>query len=415
MRNTWLIIKREYLERVRTRSFIILTLLLPAIMAGFLFAPALLARKAAKERAMVIAASSPELGALVRERLLADKIDIKYRIDVTNDVSEHSRESLRERISKGEIDSFLWLDEQSVNERKVTFVGKSIADFVEKDWIASHVTQSLAQFGLASRGVSAEEVQSLFKRVKVDSLRIDRGQETQGGGIGGLALTFALVMMLYMTILFYGIFVMRAVLEEKTSRVVEVMLSSASARELMTGKIIGVGAVGLTQIIVWMGMVAALGAPSVIAASPIAKLNVTPGMIIGLGGAFLLGYTLYSCLYAAVGAAVNSEQESQQLQIVLTMPLAVSLGMVMPVLRQPDGPVGFWLSMFPLTSPVVMYVRMAVQMPPVWQIALSVAILIATIYGLIWLCSRIYRVGILMYGKKPNLPELLKWLKYAGT
>jgi len=222
----------------------------------------------------------------------------------------------------------------------------------------------------------------------------------------------ALTMVLYMTILLYGVNVMRAILEEKTSRVMEVMLSTATSQELMTGKILGVSAVGLTQVGIWA--VVAGGLPLVAAGSAgLLQGVLTPGLLVYFAVFFLLGFALYSTLCAAIGAMVNSEQEAQQLQIVVMMPLILSVIIMVNIIQYPASPLAFWASLFPFTSPLIMLTRLALQPPPTWQIVLSIALLLVAVYGCAWLCARIYRVGILMYGKKPTLPEIVKWIKYA--
>jgi ABC-2 type transport system permease protein len=220
--------------------------------------------------------------------------------------------------------------------------------------------------------------------------------------------------MLYMTLIMYGMATMRSVLEEKTSRVMEVMLSSVTPRELMTGKILGVGGVGLTQIAVWIVCLTVVSGSTIISSPDIRQaLSIPLQDLLWVPIYFILGYMLYSSLYAALGAMVNSEQEAQQFQWFVTMPLIIPIVTMMGVIRQPDSAFATWMSMVPFFSPILMYVRIVSHTPPLWQIVLSIAILLATTYLIVALCSRIYRVGILMYGKRPTLPEIVKWVKYA--
>jgi ABC-2 type transport system permease protein len=223
-----------------------------------------------------------------------------------------------------------------------------------------------------------------------------------------------MVMLLYMAVIFYGVSVMRAVLEEKNSRVMEVLLSSATSTELMAGKLIGVGAVGLTQIGIWITMASVYALPALAASASAGEIHIAPLTLVAFALFFLLGYLLYSSVYAAVGAVITSEQEGQQLQFIILLPLILAVFMMGPVMRAPDSPVATWTSMVPFFSPILMYVRIAIQPPPAWQIALSLLLLVATIAGILVLCARIYRIGILMYGKRPTLPEIMKWLKYAN-
>jgi len=222
-----------------------------------------------------------------------------------------------------------------------------------------------------------------------------------------------MVMLIYVAVLLYGISVMRSVLEEKTSRIMEVLLSSASSTELMTGKLLGVGAVGLTQIVAWTVMAGVIALPSLATQPNFSELQLSPLVMISFVLYFLLGYLLYSTMYATVGAITTTEQEGQQLQFIIVIPLVLSVFMLAPVLRTPDSAAVVWMSMIPFFAPIVMYARIVVQTPPLWQIGLSLALMVGTIAGLVVLCARIYRIGVLIYGKRPNLPEIMKWLKYA--
>ena len=222
-----------------------------------------------------------------------------------------------------------------------------------------------------------------------------------------------MIMLVYMAVLFYGISVMRSVLEEKNSRIMEVLLSSATSTELMAGKILGVGAVGLTQIVVWIVMAGVVALPSLAMQPSLSNLEVAPFVFACFAIFFLLGYLLYSTMYAAIGAVTTTEQEGQQLQFLIVIPLVLSVFMLMPVIRTPDSAAMVWMSMIPFFAPILMFGRIVVETPPLWQILLSVVLLIGTEVLLLMLCARIYRIGVLIYGKRATLPEVLKWLKYA--
>jgi ABC-2 type transport system permease protein len=219
-------------------------------------------------------------------------------------------------------------------------------------------------------------------------------------------------MMLFVTVTMYGVMVLRAVVDEKSSRVMEVMLASATPKQMMAGKVLGVGAVGLSQLGIWSIAAAIYGTPGLVMAS-VLGFTIPKEILIGLPVFFVLGYVLYSACFAALGATVNSEQEAQQLQMIVMLPLILASSFMWEVIRHPDSATSIFLSLFPFTSPVLMFMRMAVATPPLWQVLLCVALLIATVYLVISICARIYRVGILMYGKRPTLPEIIKWLRYA--
>jgi len=431
MRNTWIILKREYLERVRTRTFLVLTLLAPAIMTALMILPAKLATMGQKAQHFVIVASTQQFGEMVRQQLLADptgseeaeaeggeaqrKPEDQYVIDVDTNTGEGERASLRDKVSNREIDGFLWLTDDAVAAHKVDWDTREMTGSREKSWIGDSVNRILQQQEFAKAGLTDAQAQELLTPVKVESVRIERGREAKGSGSGRFLEIVVMVMLIYVAVLLYGISVMRSVLEEKTSRIIEVLLSSASSTELMTGKLLGVGAVGLTQIVVWTVMAGVIALPSLAAQPNFSELQISPLVMISFVLYFLFGYLLYSTMYATIGAITTTEQEGQQLQFLIVMPLVLSVFMLMPVLRTPDSAVVVWLSMVPFFAPIVMYARIVMQTPPIWQIALSLVLMVATIAVLVVLCARIYRIGVLIYGKRPTLPEILKWLKYANA
>jgi ABC-2 type transport system permease protein len=429
MRNTLVLIKREYLARVRTRSFLVLTLLLPALMTVLMSLPAKLATMGEKQQHIVIVASNAQFGESVRQQLLATPTDEddpsdsdekakqkpaeQYTIDVDTNPTDAERAVLRDKVSDHSLSGFLWLTDDAIAAKKVTWNCGEMADFRERSWLSEGVSHVVEQQQLAHNGLSAAQADQLLEPVKIAPIRIERGRESKGSGTGRLLEIVVMVMLLYLAVLFYGISVMRSVLEEKTTRIMEVLLSSATSTQLMIGKILGVGAVGLTQILAWVVMAAVVAFPSLAAQPSLSELQISPGVLAAFAAFFFLGYLLYSTMYAAVGAITTTEQEGQQLQFFVILPLVLSVFMLTPVFRTPDSPLVTWLSMVPFFSPIVMYARIIIQTPPLWQIAVSLILLAATVAGLMILCARIYRVGVLIYGKRPNLPEILRWLKYA--
>jgi ABC-2 type transport system permease protein len=223
-------------------------------------------------------------------------------------------------------------------------------------------------------------------------------------------------MILYITILIYGVTVMRGVIEEKQSRIVEVLLSSVKPFQLMLGKLVGIGLVGLTQYFTWAAFMIGI---STVAALPAFAMgafklpNIPPSLMVYFVVYFVLGYFLYATLYAAVGALVSSEEDAQQVQLPVTMFLIIPMIFSSAILRNPNSTFSIVLSLIPFFAPVLMFMRICLSQPPLWQIGLSMVLMIVTILGAVWLAAKIYRVGILMYGKRPNLPEIMKWMKYT--
>lgn len=429
MRNTWVILKREYLERVRTRTFLVLTLLAPAIMTALMILPVKLATMGQSPEHIVIVASTQRFGDTVRQQLLAEppaseenegeegtakpKPEDRYTIDVDTTATEAERSKLRNEISAHEIDGFLWLTDDAIAAHTVSWDGREKGGSRDESWISDVVNRVVQQQELGKKGLTAEQTEELLKPVKIETFRIENGHETKSSGSSRFLEIIVMVMLIYVAVLLYGISVMRSVLEEKTSRIIEVLLSSARSTELMTGKLLGVGAVGLTQIVAWTIMGGVIALPSLAARPNFTELQLSPLVMISFVLYFLLGYLLYSTMYATIGAISTTEQEGQQLQFIIVIPLVLSVFMLSPVIRTPDSAAVVWMSMIPFFSPIVMYARIVVQTPPLWQIGLSLALMVGTIAGLVVLCARIYRIGVLIYGKRANLPEIMKWLKYA--
>ncbi len=419
MRNTFLVVKREYLERVRKKTFIISTLLLPALMFGLIVLPQkLVTMKVGAERHIVVVADNADFAQALQRELATETRDprapkSKYKVEVDLNPSESERTVLRAKVTSGEIDGYLWATDRAVAEGKVSYGARETSDFVENAGLERAVQRARIKQQLGVRGITGAEIAQMFKNIDLEVSTIKAGAESKvKGGPMAFMGPFVMVLLLYMTVLLYAVAVLRAVLEEKNSRVNEVLLSSLTAKELMAGKILGVGAVGLTQIVIWIALALTMILPTM-GSGMLSGIEITRTAMIGFAVFFALGYLLYSTMYAALGAMVNSEQEAQQWQSFVMMPLIVSIVLMMFIIQHPNSPLSVWGSLIPFFSPILMYVRIVVQTPPLWQIAVSVALLIATIYGMVVLCGRIYRVGILMYGKRPTLPEIMKWLKYA--
>lgn len=427
MRNTWLIIKREYLQRVRTRSFLVLTVLAPVIMTVLMAAPAKFATMSQKAEHVVIVVSNQQFGEAVRQQLLANqaasedenpdpnatKLETQYSFDIDTNAIEAERTALRNKIGARAIDGYIWLTDDAVSGHKIVWSGREQANPREKAWLTGALSRILLQQQLAKSGITPAQTDQMIQPFKVDTLRLEHGQEVKGDSTGRFFEIIVMVMLIYMAVLLYGISVMRSVLEEKNSRIMEVLLSSATSTELMAGKILGVGAVGLTQIIVWTVMGGVVALPALAAQASFGGLQLSPTVMVSFVLFFLLGYLLYSTMYATVGAITTTEQEGQQVQFIIVIPLVLSVFMLAPAMRTPDSVAMVWMSLIPFFAPIVMFARIVVQTPPLWQIALSLLLLIGTVAGLTLLCARIYRIGVLIYGKRATLPEILKWLKYA--
>jgi ABC-2 type transport system permease protein len=432
LRNVWLISKREYLERVRTKAFLIFTLLTPALAIAWAVIPGLMFNaKSGGTRNLVVVTSNAQFGEAIKDRLSNPPAsaeepdsrrksrqealqDIRYNVTISNDVSEQERSALQKKIDTKEIDSFIWLDSKALEEHALTYTAASVSDFSELNGLRSAVRDALMKQDLRTRGLSDSDVENVLKTYKIDTVQWKDGKiKKSNEGLQFIGI-FILGFAMYMTVLIFGMSVMRSVLQEKTSRIMEVMMSCVASTDLMAGKILGVGAVGLTQIVIWVLMGAVASTPGfTMMADVVKQANYSVSTGIYFATFFLLGYFLYSALCAALGAMVNSEQEAQQIQMFVMMPLILSFFMMFLAIRVPNDPRVVIVSMIPFAAPLVMFARIVVQTPPFWQIATCIGIMLATIYLVLQITSRIYRVGILMYGKRPTLPEIIKWIRYA--
>jgi len=431
LKHVWIVARREYLERVRTKAFIIMTILTPALMFSFAVVPSLLSMKRATgDRNLVVVTADAKLGETIREEVQrpAAQADLeaqekkrdgpvpvlRYQVELSNDVSDENRKALQTRVDRKQIDGFVWLTPDGIQSGKFDYVARSTSDFVEIGMLRTTINRAFMRHNLSAFGIAGADFDRVTKRLDLTPITWKDGKAASSDFRVMLFGSMFLMLTLYITLLMYGMNVMRAVLEEKTSRIMEVLMSALTPAELLSGKILGVGAVGITQILIWTTMGAILTAPGIAAASSMLKgVNFTAATAIYFIVFYLLGFLLYSAMFAAVGSMVNSEQEAQQLQFFVMLPLMISTVLMMLAITKPNDPMTVAVSMFPFTSPLLMYLRIVVQQPPFWQIAASIAILIVTILGMMWVCARIYRVGILMYGKKPTLPEIMKWIKYA--
>lgn len=428
MHNIFLFARREYLETVRKKSFIVMTILLPAMMFGFTVLPSMIASKhSGAPQKIVIATSDAQFGNDVREqftesensgdkrtkRRSGNDESPRFDVQIDSNVTQQEEDALTQKVNAHEIDGYLWAPPEALSERKLTYRSRNSGDLEALGTLSNAVKQALVRQSLSNHGATSQEIDSVLQPVDVQARKVENGKVTESSGAGTFFSVILLMVLLYVTIIMYSMSVMRSVLEEKNSRIFEVLLSTATPKELMAGKILGAAGVGLTQIAIWTFAAAPFAAQAITVGGEQFHLNLTVGNMVFFGVFFVLGFVLYSALAAALGAAVNSEQEAQQFQFLILMPLILSVVFMTPVILQPHSPMATVLSLIPFCTPLLMYIRILVETPPLWQIVLSLALLVGTIYAMLAICSRIYRVGILMYGKRPTLPEIIKWLKYA--
>ena len=298
------------------------------------------------------------------------------------------------------------------------FHTRNPGDFQAVSSIRRAVDHAVISRRLSNRGIQIDNLSELVRGVDFTLVKVGKGGESEEKGQTFLT-AVAVAMVLYLTLLVYGIATMRSVLEEKTTRIVEILASSARPFQLLTGKILGVAGVGFTQYLIWTitgALISTYGAAVAAAFRPgasVPQFHIPLSLLIYAVLFFLAGYFLYASLYAAVGAMVSSDQEAQQVQVPVTLLIVAAFILYPAVMRDPASRLSVVVSLVPFLSPILMIFRIALQTPPFWQIALSLALSIATTIGVVHVAAKIYRVGILMYGKRPSLVELLRWLKYT--
>lgn len=411
------VIRREYLERVRSKAFIIATVLGPVLMGAMMVVPMLVAKSRAGSSLLRVAVvdQTGELGAAVEQALRIAVWEGKPRFDVRpgEPGTPEEREKLhRDSVLKGELDGFLVLPDGALGAAKADYFGRNVSNQMDIGLLRKTVNDLLVSRRLSGAGIDPDRVKELTRGLDLRTVRLSKAGEREDKG-AAVVFSVVLLMILYTSILMWGQSVMTGVIEEKTNRVVEVVLSGLSATELLAGKLLGVGAAGLTQFGVWalslFGVSLAMAGPG--AASAFKMPEVSLLVLVSFVLFFLLGFAFYAALYAAVGAAVNNLQEAQNFVLPIVLPLVIGIMFFPIILESPDGPLAVVLSLIPFLTPLLMFLRIVVLTPPTWQIVLSFGFMVAAISGVIWFAARIYRVGILMYGKRPTFPELIRWAR----
>lgn len=444
------IIRREYLTRVRKKSFIIMTILAPLLMAALIILPTLImsSDKGDHKKIAVVEDKSD-----LFQNVLKDTKDIEFVY-----VNNRKVDELKASLDTSGYYGILWISPQVVNTpNAVQLISKKqppigLLQYIENSLKKEIERQKLLAFNIDSLDdiMKTVETDVSIQTINIDSTGAEKKTST---GIS-MVLTYGLGLLMYMLIFIFGSQVMRGVIEEKTSRVVEVIISSVRPYQLMMGKIIGIALVGLTQFLIWIFLTVATvtvlknnllpdtnvaeiskNIPSSVMENQqsiqAVSTDVSPQMlkyneifesamnqpwgliIFSFVFYFITGYLLYASIFAAIGSAVDNETETQQFMLPVTIPIILGLMVAMGTMQNPESPLSFWFSMIPLTSPIVMMARIPFGVP-LWQLGLSMALILGTFIGFVWMGAKVYRVGILMYGKKASWKEMWKWIMYKG-
>lgn len=410
-----IIVSREYLERVKRKSFIITTILMPLFMLGLMVVPALIA--------MVSSPDEQRIAVIDNSGLLAARLQNSSEVSFTTvDMDLDAAKADEQYYGVLEIGSDV-VD----NPSDVRLYTHGPASMMVEQFISGQLESGIESIRLGRYNIDNLEqiLNSVHAKVALSTMRIDKADEETSSGLSyGMGLAMAFI--LYMIILMYGQMVMTSIIEEKNNRVLEIVVSSVKPSVLMAGKIIGVGLVALTQILIWAAIVLSFtvwAMPAIIGSLAGVDSDFA-GVLSQLGDAgyvamlfvymilFLVGgYLFYSSIYAAIGSAVDNIQDASQLQMVAVLPIIIGFVLAPSVINNPSSGAAFWGSMVPFTSPMVMMARIPFGIP-LWEILVSLVLLYASSVALIWLAAKIYRVGIFMYGKKPTFGELLRWARY---
>lgn len=442
LEHAFVVAKREYLTRVKTKGFWIATCVLPLFMGAMILGPTLAASRARAEVHLAVvdstgaglgsslveelgktsasggASPASGMGAARRARAGEGTIVFDATLVPPQDDAAAQRQALDGAVRAKRYSAWIWLSAEGLRENRFDYHAETLSNVVTLEVLKSRLGTVLREWRLRADGLDAAKIAELVRPVDLDTARISATGSRAEQGIGGFMLAFGLCFVLYMVILIYGQQVMQGVLEEKSSRVIEVIASAIRPTELMAGKLAGICLVALTQLAIWVVAALVLTTPAILGAwltLPAGTVlpEVPAAVLVHLFVLFLLGFLLYSSLYAMIGASFNSVQEAQQFAAVAVVFIVPPLLFIMPILNDPDSTLAVSMSLFPFFTPLVMMLRIAAKMPPTWQIVVAYSLCLGAIAGMIWLCARVYRVGILMYGKKPTLQEIARWIRYS--
>lgn len=450
MKKFFAVVKHEYKKIVLRWAFLLGTLLFPVLGLCFAFVPALIFSIKGEPTRIVIVDPSNKIAPRLRSNLsteaVAEKnsetvktLPVNLNSSQTDRIKDGARSAaeefifvdysaagktpdqirkeLTEKAVAKEIDAYLLIPVNfEAPDAKFEFLSRKAGDFVAGDQLKDALNQAVRSQRLADANIDEKAVRNLMKDVDLDSKSIDeKGREKDSGAL--LAASFVVGLMIYLTLTIYGQIILGAVVEEKETRIAEILFSSARPFELMLGKLVGVGLAGLTQLGIWVVSLSVIVAFVAVQAdlSPllVGLPHITPLMVLYFLLFFLLGYFLYASIFALIGSMVTTVQEGGQFAFPPIMILLTGFYLSFAVIRDPNSTLSFWASIAPFFAPITMPVRILAETPPFWQIALSIGTNVLAIAFVVWLASRVYRVGMLMYGKRATIPEVLKWIRQA--
>ena len=415
MRNILLVARREYLEQIRGRAFRVSTILVPVLFAVIIGVAYLSGRGSGVGKHVIVAASSASLADSIRTQVTSEK-NAKMTVDVVAPATPADRPGLVDKVNSKAVDGLLWVDTAANGSSTASYTSQSSGDIVVTGRLEGALNHAIAMERMTARGMKPAEVDDLLKDVKIDTLQVNKaGKEVKSSGFGSYFKGYIMALLLSMTTMIYGMNVARSIIQEKTSRIFEVMLAITRPSDMLAGKLIGVGAVGLSQIAIWVAVGAVIAGYPAAVATLSGTLSIHISWVEGILFPiyFVLGYLLYASLFAGLAASCETEQELQMYTPLAALPIWLSFSLIWLVINDPNSVWSIAASLFPPTAPIIMMLRLGSEVPPVWQFIASIGLMILSIWIVLWISSRLYRVGILMYGKRATLPELLRWLRYS--
>ncbi|PYQ28764.1 MAG: hypothetical protein DMF56_13875 [Acidobacteria bacterium] len=432
MKKMFAIFKREYLQAVRKKMFIVMTFLLPLLMVGVFLIPTLLLEGGLGEKHVAVVDGTGELQDAFKKPEKNDKPDadtprrrdipqqliVEYVNARDKDVEQTAKPYVANMGGKHGFDGVFLVphDALTSTKAKLKYYSRSATDFMTQGRLSSNANRFVQEHRLTARGIDRADIDSLLSDLDVEAVQISKSGVEKKGGVGNFFAGMILVALLFIPSFVYGLETMRGIIQEKTDRVVEVLVSSVSSRQLLVGKVLGIAAVGLTQIGTWLLMAGVAGAvlKAIGKSAGVSALSMLkPSTFFFFLLFFTLSYLTYVCVYAIGGAVSNSEKEAQQLIMPITLPMMMPWFLLAPILTNPDSKLAVGFSLAPMWGPITMYMRTLVADPPLWHIAITVLVSIATIAALFLITAKIFRIGILSYGKRPTVKEIWKWLKVA--
>lgn len=426
------VFKREYLAAVRKKMFIIMTFLMPFLMIGLFVLPSLMMARGMGQKKVVILDGTGQLrtafsgtdktaGGEDKDEL-PQKLQMEYADGRGKNVDEAAKPYL-DRMTKSEgeerLDGVFVIpgDAMTNTKAKLKYYSRSATDIMTQERLASRANRAVQRDRFVTRGIDEKSLETLMSDLDVESVQLSKTGEQKKGGIANFFVGFILTAMMLIPSFVYGLEIMRGIIAEKTDRVVEVLVSSMSSSQLLIGKILGVAAVGVTQISVWFAMAGLGGLYVAQMGSAYTGKNylalLRPATFLYFMVFFLLAYLTYVCVYAIGGAVCNSEKEAQQLIMPITMIMMLPWFLMAGIITNPESSLAVGFSLSPVFGPLTMYVRTLVSEPPLWHVLLSIVVAIGTIVVFFWVTAKIFRIGILSYGKRPTIPEIVRWIKVA--